>query len=403
MRKLHPELARRVSGIDPRYSRSEVVKMRSVLGQHFELPELKVENDLEIRCGDHVHARIASLFRVKVAKASCACKNLREEMNANGLQWCRSNLNHLADQMLKNWPLISEHVEVNLLSTLARISPDFVKRQAIKHILTESFDAAERDYNRALRTRRSRRIRRGRVHRPVNSPIFPYVFQPIEKPKLSLMFHCYPYGENWKRHAERLSHIVDRFDHLYLGISTDSRTYTRNDVVDVFGPRWDVTHVIDGNLREVDTYALMLPKLGRTSNDVTFCAHSKGSQPHTRNDAVDWWIDAMYTTVLENIDEVVELLNENAIVGSFRRPGDMLRPRYNWHYSGTYYAFRNAALFNNGVPDYRQYWWGTESWPGDHVPYKYSHCIFGDQCDRLYEARNQPRQELEEWKRSRSK
>jgi hypothetical protein len=77
---------------------------------------------------------------------------------------------------------------------------------------------------------------------------------------------------------------------------------------------------------------------------VTFCAHGKGVQGHNVNsEPVTWWTDAMYDTILHNIDGVInEMRNGAAIVGSFRRHGSQLGTTHRWHYSGTFYAFRNA-------------------------------------------------------------
>jgi hypothetical protein len=145
----------------------------------------------------------------------------------------------------------------------------------------------------------------------------------------------------------------------------------------------------------------MLPELPRGQNDITLCLHGKGSQPHTKNDAIGWWIDAMYETVAYNLDGVIEeMANGAAIVGSFRRHGRFLGTKHNWHYTGTYYAFRNAIAFSNGVPTYRQIWWGTESWSGDHFPISSSACLFGDRANDLYKIDQQPRRELEQWRLS---
>ena len=89
-----------------------------------------------------------------------------------------------------------------------------------------------------------------------------------------------------------------------------------------------------------------------------------------------------------------------SIVGSFRRHGGHFKTQYHWHYAGTFYSFRNCHL-TNGHPSYRQKWWGTESWPGDHFPLASSACIFGDNAGHLYHEHEQPRAALEQWKAER--
>lgn len=254
---------------------------------------------------------------------------------------------------------------------------------------------------------RSSKRRVVRVH---NSPTIPSDPLPFtQSPSITLMFHVWPHGDAWKRHLEKLAPILPWCDRLMLGVATDKSTYSLSETVAMFGDKWEVFHAENKpsgfgktGLREVATYNQMLPELPRGQNDITLCLHGKGSQGHTQNDVITWWIDAMYETVAYNIEGIVnEMENGAAIVGSFRRKGRQLGTQHKWHFTGTYYAFRNAIAFSNGVPTYRQIWWGTESWPGDHFPMKSSSCLFGDNAGDLYKLSQQPRKELEAWKAER--
>lgn len=257
--------------------------------------------------------------------------------------------------------------------------------------------------------KKRRRSSKGHVAKVVNSPTIPIEPLPFTgPPKITLMFHVYPRGEAWKRHLDKLAPILPLCDRLMLGVATDESTYSLEETVAEFGDRWEVFHANNrsgghgkGGLREVATYKQMLPLLSRGQNDITLCLHGKGSQSHTENDVINWWIDAMYETVAYNLDGVVrEMENGAAIVGSFRRHGRFLGTRHQWHYSGTYYAFRNAITFSNGVPSYREIWWGTESWPGDHFPIRASSCLFGDHAGNLYKIEDQKRGELQQFRAS---
>lgn len=249
--------------------------------------------------------------------------------------------------------------------------------------------------------------RGGRV---VNSPTIPDEPIPFTgPPKITLLFHVWPHGEGWKRHIEKLQPILPKCERLMLGVATDDMTCSLDETVAMFGKGWEVFHADNKNsgagkngLREVATYQKMLPHLTNGQNDITLCLHAKGSQAHTeKSNAIEWWTDAMYETVAYNIEGVVrEMENGAAIVGSFRRHGQHLGTQHRWHYSGTYYAFRNAIAFSNGVPSHRQIWWGTESWPGDHFPLSASACLFGDRINDLYKVSQQPRKELIEWRRN---
>lgn len=276
----------------------------------------------------------------------------------------------------------------------------------------ESAIAKERSQPYKPKRRMIRRSKLQRGGRTSNSPTIPDKPLPFTgSPRITLMFHVWPRGDGWKRHIEKLEPLLPKCHRLLLGVSTDSTTHTLEETTEAFGDRWEVFHAENkppgskkGGLREVATYNLMLPTLSSGQNDITICLHGKGAQVHNEeNDVIKWWIDAMYETVAYNVEGIIHEMEKGAaIVGSFRRHGKQLGTRHKWHYSGTYYAFRNAIAFSNGVPTYRQIWWGTESWPGDHFPVESSACLFGDRINDLYKAVQQPRAELEQWKSKRA-
>jgi hypothetical protein len=222
------------------------------------------------------------------------------------------------------------------------------------------------------------------------------------------MFHVWPRGDGWRRHVEKLQPVIDRFDRKLLGIAVDSTTATAAEVAEAFGDGWEIVEVENNpdprrGLREVETYQLMLPMLETGVNDITVCAHAKGVQDHTAgSEPITWWTDAMYETVIYNLNGVVGAIRGGAaVVGSFRRHGSDLGVRHHYHFSGTFYAFRSCIAMNNGLPTYRRMWWGTESWPGDYFPLSASHCLFGDRIGDPYKIEEQPRAALEEWKAKR--
>lgn len=175
----------------------------------------------------------------------------------------------------------------------------------------------------------------------------------------------------------------------------------------MFGSNWEYLEVCNvESLREVVTYRKMFPMVASTDpNDVTFCLHGKGAQPHVaESEPVSWWIDAMYETVVFNMKEVTRSMEEGAsVVGSFRRHGRMLGTLYHWHFSGAFFAIRNARAFRDGVPALRSRWFGLESWPGEHFPLSHSACLFADHVGSLYRIEQQPRAELVQWQQHRER
>ena len=392
---------------------SKVLQYREAWADSYELPELKVsEQPLKgtqvYKFGDLLEAELtkrlqASFFRyLPGLKSGCrSCKRMQSQLNRMGANAVNRKRSDIIDGIVANASDIHTLIPASLTAKL-------VDRDWFRSEVSTCIDAALAQIPQT-KTKTGRR-RAGRIKnrtmRPLaGSPVMPTSPVPFTgDPQLHLMFHVWPHGEGWKRHIEDLQPQLHRFSTLKLGIATDNSTYNAEYVKERFGPRWEVFEVdnVPGKhgLREVATYQQMLPTLPDGANDVTFCLHGKGAQDHTaKSDAIRWWIDAMYSTVYYNIDGVIrELQNGAAVVGSFRRHGAHLGVRHRWHYSGTYYAFRNCIAFNQGVPTYRQRYWGTESWPGDHFPLKSSACVFGDDAGDLYKPEQQPRDELKQWK-----
>jgi hypothetical protein len=362
--------------------------------------------------GTELKKSLAWIAKIKPATATCNCDNLATEMDKDGVNKCRERREYYVGRMLENKTAIVDAMKAEggingMLGAVAGVVPHMIAVAWIGHKFDAACDAAEvKAKPTTPRPRRQSATPRGA--KMANSPTMPG--EPIaftDIPRLTLMFHVWPHGEAWRRHIEKLEPVLHRFDRLLLGVATDVSTATMEETAAAFGDRWEVTHVVNNpekrtGLREVATYRPMIETLAHGVNDVTFCAHGKGVQGHNVNsDPVTWWTDAMYDTVLYNIDGVLEeMRNGAAIVGSFRRHGSQLGTTHKWHYSGTFYAFRNAITFSNGVPQYRQNWWGTESWPGDHFPLSHSACIFGDGINDMYKADQQPRKELREWMRT---
>ena len=108
----------------------------------------------------------------------------------------------------------------------------------------------------------------------------------------------------------------------------------------------------------------------------------------------------MYQTVVHNWQNVLGKMEQGyPVAGSFLRVGKHLQARHGWHFSGTFYAFRNAVAFQNGVPGFASNFYGTESWPGHHFARHEAACMFGENCGDIYKENPQLELELNEWRR----
>lgn len=264
--------------------------------------------------------------------------------------------------------------------------------------------------NRIVASEASRKLMRNRagrssrtrppVSRRVMSEIVPRPF--TGPPKLTLLCHCWPKGENWRKHIEYLAPVANVFDRKIMGVATGEGTASFDQVREAFGDSWEYFAVRnDKALREVLTYRKMLAMVQSVDeNEVTFCIHTKGTQDHTAgSEQVRWWTEAMYSTVIYNWQNVLATMAEGyPIAGSFVRHGPDLNTRHEWHFSGTFYAIRNADVFANGIPEFDGWWFGTESWPGHHFARHEAACMFADNCGDIYKVNPTLEQALNEGK-----
>lgn len=220
-------------------------------------------------------------------------------------------------------------------------------------------------------------------------------------PRLSLVFHCWP-RPGWRRHIAKLRAVEDRFANKFVGIATGPDTESADDVRAEFAGWQSYDYENDPNAAESITLNWARSRLPTAYDDVAFYCHSKGTKDTTRDsDAVQWWTDAMYTTVTHNVDDVCQRLASGAaFVGSFRYAGGFMPCRYRWHYSGTFYAFRSAVVLPLRQAVASRYF-GSEAWPGDCVPFAQSDNVFSAMdWPKLYHSEQQPRAELDRWKMS---
>jgi hypothetical protein len=121
-----------------------------------------------------------------------------------------------------------------------------------------------------------------------------------------------------------------------------------------------------------------------SDNEVTFYCHGKGVT-HADNIMVRRWTEQMYHTLLDDEPSIINALERFSIVGSFRKYGIHGGLNTKWHYSGTFFWFRNDDTFKNPLwTDIDQVYYGVEAWPGKIFPIEKSACIFSDDDDSAY-------------------
>ena len=78
-------------------------------------------------------------------------------------------------------------------------------------------------------------------------------------------------------------------------------------------------------------------------------------------------------------------LEQYSIAGSFRRFGEFSTPgNHRWHFSGTFYWFRNNAVFSRIWNQIDRVYFGVEAWPGKMFKPEESACLFADNAGGMY-------------------
>ena len=349
--------------------------------------------------------RITGFLRVKKPQAKCGCSKLAASMDSWGPEGCEARREEIVDALVGNADMLADAIQSAsipgckmLAGLVGTPAAKPILRVGANWLLTGAIKDAE-THVRELKAMRERPAVRVTVEPPEPFPF-------TAEPRCTLISHLWP-KPGWDWHLERLAAIQYRFARKIVGVAVDGLTETFEEVSEKLGPGWELLKFENvPRLREVVTYPTLLDIVADNigENEVTFCHHFKGTQEHNQGqDTIEWWSQAMYDTVIGNVDGVIaEMAAGATVVGSFRRFGRMLGTRHRWHFSGTYYAIRNARAFLRGVPKVRRHWWGTESWPGDYFPASHSACIFGDNVGDLYQEREQPRAALERWRADRA-
>lgn len=228
------------------------------------------------------------------------------------------------------------------------------------------------------------------------------------EPNRHLIYHIWPHmrSTNWAWNIQQLLRRIELFDGVRsIGVVTDPETASLADVQAEFGDtridHWFETpnqHLIgepgqvmsdDGAsalLGEGLSFLPLLQTLPRGENDVTFYGHAKGSR-YSDGHIVLRWADMLYRTNLDHWSKVYEALISFPMCGSFKRYEDFdLKRNWHWHYSGTFFWFRNADVFaSRDWPRLHPAMYGqVEAWPAGMFQSTETACLFGDAAHHLY-------------------
>lgn len=225
----------------------------------------------------------------------------------------------------------------------------------------------------------------------------------------NLLFHCYPIS-NWQWHFEQLRKRIGLFNGkrvISLAIDKCNESLiseVTSSAVDIF----DEVHRFENNpkLREVVTFEHLFGRVeSENENEATLYAHSKGTSRTSRQ--IRRWCGVLYTTLVDHWPVVQEILQKYPLAGSFKKVGigwPVQESHSQWHYSGSWFWFRNVDLFSKNWKLIEQFAHGIETYPSLHFREDEAGCVFWQgiiQDTDLFNAETWSRIEpaLKEWER----
>jgi len=143
----------------------------------------------------------------------------------------------------------------------------------------------------------------------------------------------------------------------------------------------------DPERREGVTFYPMMDIL-QDDDSITFYAHAKGGRYKDGGEKNPLrWAGLMYQICLNRMDKVIEALQKHPITGSLKRYGPFsVVGTYRWHYSGTFFWFRNHDVFQRGKGTLVKSPFCVEIWPSTLFKANESHCLIGNNAGHMYDT-----------------
>ena len=202
-------------------------------------------------------------------------------------------------------------------------------------------------------------------------------------PKRNLIYHVWPVkGSLWKWNIEQLLQRIDIFNgRRLISIFHDEHSEdpdTVKGLLDGHGCEFLMTP--NDPRGEAAVFGTLLEKLRSTETDgLTFYAHAKGVKyGPTASRPVHRWAETLYRVNLDDWVSVKAELNQYAMTGAFKMLGRFTAHHNveDWHYSGTFFWFRNADVFSREYRNVPNFYGGVEAWPGVMFSASETGCVF---------------------------
>lgn len=191
-------------------------------------------------------------------------------------------------------------------------------------------------------------------------------------PRRNLLYHVWPArGSIWRWNIEQLLHRIDLFNgRRIVSIAHDAQSEAPEAVMELLAGHGCEFLVIPNDPRgEAAAFPGLLEAIRcEGGNQVTFYGHAKGVRHEPKFPApLKKWVESLYQINLDDWASVRAQLDRWPMTGAFRLRG-RFRVHQNlgdWHYSGTFFWFRNDSVFcNQDPPAVPDFYFGVEVWPG---------------------------------------
>lgn len=209
-------------------------------------------------------------------------------------------------------------------------------------------------------------------------------------PRRHLLYHVWPVKDSlWRWNVEQLLKRIELFNgKRVISVFIDERTESEEVVKDAFAGHGCEFLVRPNDPRgETAAFPDLLKRVNSIDlNEVTFYGHAKGVKYGMRATApLRKWVETLYRVNLDDWLAVKGQLDRYPMTGAFKMYGRFTTHRQlgDWHYSGTFFWFRNHAVFSRASIDVPDFYYGVEAWPGTLFPAEQTACIFMDRTRDL--------------------
>ena len=357
--------------------------------------------------GDELKKSLSWVDKIKPEGSNCSCASLMKEMNLDGIRGCIAKRDsYYIPRLMTNKHTISEEIKAErgwkgVLGLAAGMIPDMLMKQWLKIKFNQACERAKTEKKKprhpkalSFKSHETPSAEQNQLYSE-SLKVKPTARPFTESPTLHLVWHFWPIAETWKWHVQRLNELIPQINGMVIiGYVSGEGAVEFNVFRDAFEDPDRITFIKNINIGvrtgyrsgELQTAIPAFEMLPKDPNHVTLYGHGKGVRDHTRDsEAVRVWTEMMYETVTFNIAETLQRIQEGYdCFGSFRTFGhEPLKPKHKWHFSGSFYNFRNDVLAKTF--EWQLKYGGTECWPGDVIESNDAYCVFRDNSPLLYQ------------------